>query len=583
MDELERIVQKGVGNAAGCAMGGCLAVVTIVWMKRRNRVKFPGTLELNPSGVRRFHHRSDYAIPLSLLSIVSLLCATGFIFESLNQPTFGSIVKFWLAALPFVLLGFASVGGSYVLWQARHHRPTLPTPDPLNLAQVKIYTITLPYSTEWQPEVAYRFIEQMLHSINRLTFRIIAEPQRVVWQIVDLRNALEPSFVEQKIHALYPSANVQVEALLLDEYFTPGYRSILLFRQGSDFIGPICHVTDLAKFDPLMPVSQIMSSLQSGERITYMLVVADFAEFAYKQGEKLITVPTIGLHNFVSPQGCLEALIKRFTGNTRADRYVSHEQKVFQEKLNQPLYQALLLVQIDASTKDRVDKLAALDSQITQLANPPFNVLVRETKTWPNSTTYIDTVEADRKTSALGLLNTWLTNQNKGWRKLLLILEPRELASLWHLPHKGFAASRIVWTRGRQIQLPAQMVGKREGVCLGVNNYAGRSEDVFISDKNRETHINIVGKTRMGKSTLLYHLIRQDIARGRGVAVVDPHGELVKQILQSGIPPERERDVVILDVANELYPPPLNPLGVPNGTLRSWTHAGKVTSTRRRK
>ncbi len=70
----------------------------------------------------------------------------------------------------------------------------------------------------------------------------------------------------------------------------------------------------------------------------------------------------------------------------------------------------------------------------------------------------------------------------------------------------------------------------------------------------------------------MHRQIHDDIARGRGVAVVDPHGQLVSDILQHSIPPEREEDVVVLDIANRVdgvhYPPPLNLLALPQGVER---------------
>lgn len=81
---------------------------------------------------------------------------------------------------------------------------------------------------------------------------------------------------------------------------------------------------------------------------------------------------------------------------------------------------------------------------------------------------------------------------------------------------------------------------------------------VRITETDRRTHMNIVGRTGTGKSHLMYQMIEQDIEDGRGVAVLDPLGNLVKRILQEGIPDERIDDVVVLDFAQTDYPVPLN-------------------------
>ncbi len=69
----------------------------------------------------------------------------------------------------------------------------------------------------------------------------------------------------------------------------------------------------------------------------------------------------------------------------------------------------------------------------------------------------------------------------------------------------------------------------------------------------------IVGKTGMGKSTLLLNCIVQDIQRGNGVAVLDPHGDLVERVLDY-IPPKRINETIYFNPADTEYPIAFNPL-----------------------
>ncbi len=74
-----------------------------------------------------------------------------------------------------------------------------------------------------------------------------------------------------------------------------------------------------------------------------------------------------------------------------------------------------------------------------------------------------------------------------------------------------------------------------------------RYKDVFgIKREDRKRHMYIVGKSGMGKSKLLENLIRFDVSYGFGLAVIDPHGDLVKQILEF-IPEKRLNDVVYVN------------------------------------
>jgi hypothetical protein len=62
----------------------------------------------------------------------------------------------------------------------------------------------------------------------------------------------------------------------------------------------------------------------------------------------------------------------------------------------------------------------------------------------------------------------------------------------------------------------------------------------------RDRHVYIIGKSGMGKSTLMLQMIRQDIANGKGVGVIDPHADLVRNVLRY-VPQSRVKDTILFD------------------------------------
>ena len=84
------------------------------------------------------------------------------------------------------------------------------------------------------------------------------------------------------------------------------------------------------------------------------------------------------------------------------------------------------------------------------------------------------------------------------------------------------------------------------GVTIGKVRAGRGTEIVRFSPEDRARHCYVCGQTGTGKSTLLYNMIRQDIEVGAGVCVVDPHGDLFEQVLES-IPRHRADDVLIVD------------------------------------
>jgi len=89
-------------------------------------------------------------------------------------------------------------------------------------------------------------------------------------------------------------------------------------------------------------------------------------------------------------------------------------------------------------------------------------------------------------------------------------------------------------------------------LLLGSNEHAGETVEVRLSPEQRVHHTHIIGASGTGKSTLLFNLIQQSIQNGEGIAVLDPHGDLIDRILGI-IPPERINDVVLVDPADEQF------------------------------
>ncbi len=138
-----------------------------------------------------------------------------------------------------------------------------------------------------------------------------------------------------------------------------------------------------------------------------------------------------------------------------------------------------------------------------------------------------------------------------------LLLSSEELASLMHFPLLQTEVPNIRWLAGRRIAAPAGL--PTSGTLLGVNVYGGQETNIFIMPEDRLRHLYVIGGSGTGKSVLMGNMALQDIAAGHGICVIDPHGDLVDNIL-SRMGPERADDVIIFDAGNTDYPMGLNML-----------------------
>lgn len=128
------------------------------------------------------------------------------------------------------------------------------------------------------------------------------------------------------------------------------------------------------------------------------------------------------------------------------------------------------------------------------------------------------------------------------WRRLFSV---NQAAAAFRLPVPTSAEFPGIDTLRHQIK-PAPFDLPAEGLLLGENVLLNRRRPIYCSQEDRKRHTYVVGQTGTGKSTLFLNMILQDIRVGRGVGVIDPHGELIEEILPC-IPPERVQDVVCFD------------------------------------
>lgn len=97
------------------------------------------------------------------------------------------------------------------------------------------------------------------------------------------------------------------------------------------------------------------------------------------------------------------------------------------------------------------------------------------------------------------------------------------------------------------------------GILIGEHYHLRRKRKVFINERDRRRHLYAIGQTGTGKSTFFKNLISQDIRNGRGCGVIDPHGELIDEILPC-IPDSRKEDVVYLNPKDYDFPVGINML-----------------------
>ncbi|AKM81066.1 MAG: hypothetical protein UT13_C0001G0104 [Candidatus Pacebacteria bacterium GW2011_GWF2_38_9] len=136
-----------------------------------------------------------------------------------------------------------------------------------------------------------------------------------------------------------------------------------------------------------------------------------------------------------------------------------------------------------------------------------------------------------------------------------MILNTEELATVMHFPNKTVETHHIRKLTAKNAPAPNKI--PTSGLFMGKSIYRGEERDIYAGLNDRRRHTYIIGKTGTGKSEFLKDMVLQDIEAGHGVAVIDPHGDLVDDVLQL-MPPERAEDVIYFNPSDLTRPLGLN-------------------------
>jgi len=137
------------------------------------------------------------------------------------------------------------------------------------------------------------------------------------------------------------------------------------------------------------------------------------------------------------------------------------------------------------------------------------------------------------------------------------ILNTEELAGIFHLPTPYTETPEVKWLGAKKSESPASL--PQEGTTIGKNIFRGVIREVKVKREDRRRHLYVIGQTGTGKTTLLRNMIVQDLENSEGLCVVDPHGDLVEDLLGL-VPPERAEEVVLFDPGDIERPLGLNML-----------------------
>lgn len=369
--------------------------------------------------------------------------------------------------------------------------------------------VSLPREAVVKAESAERFLLSLSAAELPLAFEVVGLSESLTVQIVS--HAPDAALVANQLRAYFPEVGVQAEPEGLRHAWTRGKGETVLLHFGlaREFMLPLASFRSLDP-DPLLPLFGALAELRPGEA---GLVQVLFERVREEWAESVMRAVVTG-------KG--EPFFANYPELTKAAR----------EKISRPLFAACLRVAAKSDTTSGAWRIVRdLAGALTHFGIPTGNELLP-----------LATEEGGEAVAEI----CSRTSRRPG-----MILGSDELAAFAHLPSASVRVPKLLREIRRSKAAPALSQGA--GILLGENLHHGRALPVRLPNDLRLRHLHVIGASGSGKSTLLLDLIAQDIEAGRGVALLDPHGDLVDEIL-GRIPEERLADVILFDPADAGYP-----------------------------
>lgn len=416
-------------------------------------------------------------------------------------------------------------------------------------------------------------IKNFIFNLDIVSFEIVAMSKQVNFYVVTYPNF--QGLIEKQITSYYPDADVQ---------YTQAYE---ILPKGSKLRSHYAYLVKNSAYpiktykkienDPLNDLTNVLSKLENDDKAVFQFVLSPRSDKWRKKAEKVGTnlflgksrkggfakIPILGWI-FTAFQALFFGYDKvkkdLNTGAPEGGQYVRMLQtkeeiaKGIGEKSNQVGFDVIVRILATSKTETKAYEIAS--NMILAL-----NLFKDAASNWFQTRRMIFFDSINDK-----LLFHTFKHRLQAFRLIPFIKEktsilvPEELAGMFHFPSSRYNYTPVIrWLKYKVVPAPVDL--PEEGIYLGDNVYRGLKRKVRIMKEDRTRHQYMIGKSGAGKSVFISFMARQDMWNGDGLCVVDPHGDLIEDVL-TYVPKERAKDVIVFNPADQERPMGLNILEV---------------------
>ena len=395
---------------------------------------------------------------------------------------------------------------------------------------------------------SHKIIKKLLGQ-DLISFEYIAHEQEILFYVICPKNYRK--LIEKQINGFYTDAIVE-ETREVNIFEWRQHNASTYLYSKKPFYYPIKTYQKLES-DPINNITNAFSKLEEDASAALQILLKpiddDWQGKCARASTKIMKwkTPYFTLNPFKILGGFIDAIFaggdenSDAGGDNNTSALTQERAKTVDEKWDKTGYRAVMRVITTWNDPHLVQvELKNILSSFSQFSYPDFNK-------------FSYTLRHNKQKIIKDYIYRYF--RSPFWIKKML-LNTEEIASLFHFPHiKYNNVAEIKWQNFKIVKAPTNM--PKEWLLIGENVYRWVKKEVRIKTEDRFRHFYIIWQTGTGKSSTMQALGRQDLANGEWMAIIDPHGDLVKDLLPF-VPRHRADDVIIFDPSDTDRPIGMN-------------------------
>jgi hypothetical protein len=447
------------------------------------------------------------------------------------------------------------------------------------------------YNTLYTIALGSGLRNRLLGRLGTIPLEAVSTPTDGIRFIMRCNTELQP-VIEQQIRSYLPNAVITETNDYLTRELLSQPITVMEFKLANHYAYSLSTHESLGQHDPVAYSNSALSNLKPGELVALQFILQPMVgrevtrirnrlllgKNPELQGHSRSFIMQLLFVLLYLPIGALQILLgwiaiifeptyeppsrtKQPVPQRQVTSGIQLQESGYEAKLSQPLFQTTIrAVIISQNPTSHVQRQQSIVAALGSFNKPGEQYIIRKRR-FPN------------KLKLPYRLYGFVHRLPAPFTRFAAILSVSEISSMYHFPY-GDTALTENSAKAFSKTLPAPVLMKQHAeqqdfaVILGENRHHGTDTKIGLTASERERHVYLIGGTGNGKTTMLEYALVQDIQAGRGVAVIDPHGDLAQKLL-SYIPKERMKDVIYLNPRDLDMPIGLNLIEVKAGLTGS--------------